>query len=154
MEMSPAPISMSADIERQIELENARISGGNIRQTQVFEKLINVLIERKELHGLSKDEANAIYEGVTGISNVFLSNYKVSVYDSSYNRLFWAEVEATDQDSAIEEVRDNLDFEDIKITATVSYKGDSGEVEIDGTWEVDEDTIRQELSFDAELDEE
>jgi hypothetical protein len=55
------------------------------------------------------------------------------------------DVEAEDEDSAIEEVRDNLEVDDVELSITLSYNGQQHRDSVNMTYEFDSD----ELEFEA-----
>ena len=93
---------------------------------------------------MDKDDALGIYNGLaealgwTTLDNM-TALYTVVISYNGNTIAEFSDVEADDEDSAEQEVRDNLDIQDIEISFTLSYNGDSQSGTDNLTYAWDED---------------
>lgn len=94
--------------------------------TVVFNELVLLMAEER----IDLETANASYFRILkdlGINGQFsfAQKYEVEVSVNG-NQMFKTTVEADDEDEAIEEVRENIEWDDITISGTISYNDNSG----------------------------
>jgi hypothetical protein len=93
---------------------------------------------------MTQDDATGIYNGLAealGWATVDSLNILFTVV-VSYNGMTIAEIEdieAEDADSAEDEVRNNLEVEDVEVTFSVSYNGTSHNETVNTTYEFDDE---------------
>lgn len=110
-------------------LESAVNHATTIQARNFDNAIFSVLEGKMEDNYFSREIAKELYEEIAqacGIrpAYVFKTKFDVSVYiDNEFQ--FSVEVEASDEDEANEEVRDNLEWE-LTLSGTVSYDGKSG----------------------------
>jgi hypothetical protein len=98
-----------------------------------------------------KEDALGIYNGLADALGWELVDnlstlYTVTVSFSGTTIGEFSDIEADDEDSAIQEVSDNLEVEDAEISFVISYNGNTCRESANVTWDFDD----TELQFDAE----
>lgn len=99
---------------------------------------------------MAKEDAEGIFNGLAealGWDSANLTTlFTVTVDYKGYTIGEFSGVEADDEDSAIQEVSDNLEVSDVEVSFVISYNGDTCRESVNITWEFDED----DLEFNAE----
>jgi len=91
---------------------------------------------------MSKDDAVGIFNGLAGalgwaqvdsISTLFT----VTVDYEGETIAEFSDIEADDEDSAVEEVESNFEVEDVEVSFTISYNGDTQTNSVNNTYQFD-----------------
>lgn len=99
-----------------------------------FKEVASGAMDTDEVVEAYNDLARALgWETVTTLNTL----YTVTVEYDGYTIAEFSEVEANDEDSAVSEVRSNIEIEDISMTFSLSYNGQACEETIPGSGSID-----------------
>ena len=90
---------------------------------------------------MSKDDAEGIFNGLAyalGWREATLTTlYTVTVDYEGETIAEFSDIEADDEDSAVEEVESNFEMEDVEVSFTISYNGDTQTNSVNNTYQFD-----------------
>ena len=91
---------------------------------------------------MTKEDALSIFNGLAGALGwaqveTIATLFTVTVDYNGETIAEFSDIEADDEDSAVEEVEGNLEVEDVEVNFTVSYNGDTHTNSVNYTYEFD-----------------